>query len=573
MNSIRASIFGLFVAAAVGTLVGCGSSSSTPTQVVVPPSVKSQAVALQTVVQDAATGLPVAPAAPEKVTLVVYGADANKVVDINGVSLYSAANGFAGPVTASNGLFTLYFNPGTPVPAQMSLRLVASAKSFVNSSSDLVIKSTDLHTDGTTTPIDVSITMVSQTAPPPSVTVVTAPIAVTNGTTPAAVSTNKTPESTVVVGGATVSLGSATVAIPATTTVYADAAKTVPLPAGTTTVNITYNNNTTATSLATFPGGLTISQSATGAPLATPSVFVTGGFASVEVISTAPNGTVTKAKTFDKPISVTIPVPKGTINPRTGLPVAAGDATSVWSYDSTTGAWSVLKLTNGTIVTGILGALDTSNNTFPVAFVTDHLTYFSTGDVLAPTQQCSNAAITIAGAAGNMLNISASRVGGGWSDQGTLDANTAKPATALFTIGSAPTGQAVVTAYQGSNLVGTVTVSDLCASGNTLPVTPAAVPTSALNVTVRDVCNNSTTSPSPFTPRPGVTVNATIVGGSDSALTGTNGIATFTSLTVGATYTISVGDPFNYTNGYTVLSTGNSISVDRGVTCQIVTGT
>ncbi|MFZ4481120.1 MAG: hypothetical protein ACOYNZ_14635, partial [Rhodoferax sp.] len=470
MRSLRKSFYAVALFAAAAVLSGCGSSSSTPTEVVVPPPARAVlGVALQTTVHDAATGLPIKPTAPEQVTVVIYGADANKVVNIDGVSLYSAANGFAGPVTAASGLFTIYLKPGTPVPAQMALRLVASAKGFVNSSADLVIKSTDLKTDGTTTAIPVDIALVNQTAPPPTVVVVATPIVVTNGTTAATASTNKTPESTTVVGGATVSLGSATVVVPATTTIYADAAKTVPLPAGSTSVNVTYNNNTAVTSLATFPGGLTVSQSASGTPLAAPAVFITGGFASIEVVSTAADGTVTKAKTFDKPLSVTIPIPKATINPQTGKLVAAGDVIPIWSYDTTTGAWSVLKLNNGTLVSGTLGALDTSNNTFPVTFATDHLTYMSPGWVTAADQQCSNAAITIAGAKGNRLDLLATRSGNGWLSDWVLAADAAKPATALSNIGAAPRNTPVtIEAYQGNTLVGTLTVGDLCASGITL---------------------------------------------------------------------------------------------------------
>lgn len=568
-------LYGLSLASITVALAGCfgGSSTPPPDVIVPPPAAAAQPVALQALVKNAATGLPVTLTAPDKVTLVVYGADAAKIVDANGVSLYSAANGFAGPVSAASGFFTVYLKPGTPVPSQMSVRLVASAKGFVNSSADLVIKSTDLKTDGSTTGIDVNIALVNQTAPPPSVTVVSTPITVTNGTTAAVISTNKTPESTAVVNGATVSLGSATVVVPATTVIYADAAKTIPLPAGTTAVNVTYNNNTTASSLATFPGGFQVSQSATGTALAAPAAFISGGFASIEVASTAANGTVTLAKTFDKPLSVTIPIPKATINPQTGLAVKAGDSIPIFSYDTTTGAWTALKLTNGTLVTGTLGALDTSNNTFPVVFATDHLTYMSPGWVTAADQQCSDAAITVVGASGRALELAAVRMGNGWYDVWRLDSDTAAPASQLSNIGTAPRNTPVeLSALQNGVFVGSRIVPDLCASGITLTVTPATPPVVAVNVLVRDVCSNSTASPAPSTLRPGVSVNAfNAASGNESVMTGTNGVATF-PLIVGSTYTIAVPDPFNYSQPYTVLSTTNSIAVDRAVTCQVVSG-
>ena len=562
------SLYGLTLTAVLA-LSGClGGSSSPPADVVVPPpAVTAPGVALQAVVKDASTGGLVTPVAPAVVTVSVYGADANKVVSYDGASLYSATNGFAGPFTTANGLLIIYVKPGTPVPSQMSLRVVASANGFVTSSDDVVIKSTDLNSDGSTKGIDVSISLVKVSAPPPSVTVVTAPVTVTAGVSPPTVTSSTTPASTAVVNGATVNLGSAAVAVPATTTIYADAAKTTPLPAGSTALTVTYNNSVTSNSLAAFPGGFSMSQDSTGATLAAPAVFVTAGFVSIELAVTAPNGTVTQAKTFDKPLNVTIPIPSGTINPATKLPMKAGDTISVWSYDSTTGAWAVLKLTNGTIVRGTLGALDTSNNTFPVTFATDHLTYFSTGEIVAASESCTNATLTVAGAGGNLLTFQAAKVGGGWSSQMTLAADSAKPATATVSIGSAPATSAVVNAFQGTTLVGTATFANLCDS-NTLTVTPATIASSTLNVTVRDVCDGK---PSVFTLPRGVGVFATP--GNYSVLTGTNGIATFPALTVGTSYTITVNAPYNYSATSTVAGTGNSITVDRTVTCQIITGT
>lgn len=568
----RTRFYGLALAAITVALAGCfgGSSTPPPDIIVPPPVVTAPPVVLQAAVKDASTGALVSPTSPAVVTISVYGTDANKVVDINGTSLYSASTGFAGPLTTSSGLLAIYVKPGTPVPSQMNLRVVASANGYVTSSDDVVIKGTDVKTDGSTTGVDVSISLVKVSAPPPSVTVVTAPITVTAGVSPATVTTNKTPESTAVVNGATVNLGSATVAVPATTTIYADAAKTVPLPAGTTTVSVTYNNSVTSNSLAAFPGGLSMSQSETGAALSTPSVFVTAGFASIEVASTAANGTVTQAKTFDKPLAVTIPIPQGTIDPVTDLPMKVGDVIPVWSYDSTSGAWSVLKLNNGTIVTGTLGALDTSNNTFPVTFATDHLTYFSLGKNVPPAKTCSNAALTVNGAQGKALDFVITKQSGGWSYQGTLAADSAAPASATLAIGSAPTGAVTVTVYQDNTALSGYTVSNLCtATAPAVSVSPRQTPTSTVTINVRKVCTQDSTA---ITPVQGVSVIATDSSGrfAKNWITGTAGVAQLAGLIVGSTYTFKVTGFADVS--YTVLASGNSVTMSQPVSCTVVSG-
>lgn len=574
-------------AAGVLALVGCSNGSSSTDSAVLSPTAKSVLpVAVQTVVQDAATSLPLVTTGTDKITVVVYGADASKVIDGDGKSLYNATGGFAGPLSSNNGIFTIYMQPGATTPAEMSLRLVANAKGYVTSSQELIIKNTDLNTDGNTSSFAVAISLISQTAPPPTVTTASTAAPLTNGKTASQI-TATTTESTVGTGVDTVQLGTAAVVIPATTTAYTDTAKTIALPAGTTELKVTYNNNTTGDSLAAFPGGLLTRQDPTGAALPSPGGFISGGLASVELISTAADGTQTKAKTFDQPISVTISIPQNTVNPETGLPVAQGDIIPIWSYDTVTGEWSVMKMLNDTLITGTLGALKVSDNTYPVTFTTDHLSYFNLDWFAWKTTipgkrnvlQCDSAPITIKGAKGKPLYLEASMVGGGWMHPWNLDAGKSDPA--IDKIIYAPKNLPMrIDAYLGVNKavaakkVGSVTVSDVC-SGVTLDVTDGVNTLSPtltyvnVDVQVQEVCSTDSTR---FTNVPSVGVYAVLQGlPRVSSTTQTTGLATLKSLLAGKTYAISVTNRDGQSKqfNYSVLAANNAVQkVSFPVTCK-----
>jgi hypothetical protein len=589
MKRTAIKLSGLALAMAALAFTGCssgGGSTVDNTPVIQPAARATLAVALQTVVLDAATGLPITVTGTDQISVSVYGTDANKVVDGNGATLYSPANGFAGPLTTQNGILTVYLKPGTPVPDQMSLRLVASAKNYLVSSNNLVIKSTDLTTDGSTTSIQVPITLISASIDPnllpATVKAATTPVTLTGGVTPTA------PTTAVTVADPTINLGTAKVTIPATTTIYADAAKKVPLPAGTTAVSITYNNNSSDASLAAFPGGFTTNQGSDGSALPTPGTFISGGFASVEVTSTAADGTVTKAKTFDKPISITVSIPNTTTNPYTGAAVATGDVIPIWSYDTTTGDWSVMTLKSDptTIISGTVGNLGTDGS-FPVTFQTDHLSYFNLDwlcyrDNIPRTKtvpSCDSAPFTITGAKGNALLLVASLDGGGYLHSMTLDAGSIASITSIL---NAPKGQAMtIKAYLGTNtadpakLVGSVKSPDVC-KGVTLNVTvPTSNPITYANVDVsaRELCAQNQTV-GRVVPSDGVTATATGLP-FVTAMTGTTGVGTLNSLIVGKTYNISVvnRDGNSQSHSYTVLPANNAAQVFTfPIQCSPVTG-
>jgi hypothetical protein len=401
-----------------------------------------------------------------------------------------------------------------------------------------------------------------------------------------------TATTTSVVNGVTttVSLGSAVASIPKATVAYSDEAKTKPLPAGELSVNVVYNNNITNDSLATFPGGFVTRQDTSGQPLAEPGGFISGGFASVEVASKAADGTVTKAKTFDKPITLTVSVPKGTINPETGVEVKPGEVIPIWSYDTTTGEWSVMKLNStGAIITGTLGALG-ADDTYPVTFVTDHLSYFNIDwlfhyldQAKVKVQQCNNVPLTIKGTQRKSLYLEATLVGGGWMVPTTFPAGESDPGRHIFP--RVPKNQKMrIDAYYGTNkadpakLVGTVTVNDAC-PGVSLDVTAGVsklvgtVKQAALGVKIREVCTNDA---SKATAVPSDTVAAvasglsTVTAGSDS-----QGVATLQGLIVGSTYAITVRNRDGQVKklNATIADTNPQVAVDFPITCTTKTVT
>jgi hypothetical protein len=556
LSFLAAGLFGVLLSACSG---GGGGDDAVVT--VPPPARSALPLALMTTVQDATTRDPLALSGNDKVSVVVYGADADKVVDGDGKSLYDAAGKFAGPLTSSDGIFTLYLKPGTAGAFTLNLRVVASARNYVTSSKDLVVSDQDLSGDGSVRTIQVPISLISLTpaAQPESVvgTQVKGNLAANGATTAPIVATTPTATATTEVNGVTttVSLGTANASIPDAVIAYSDAARTKPLPAGNVSVDVVYNNNMTTSSLATFPGGFITREDSGGQPLTSPGSFISGGFASIEVSSTAADGTITKAKTFDKPISVTISLPKGTINPETGIEVKAGEIIPIWSYDTTTGEWSAMRMTStGAIITGQLGALR-NDDTYPVTFVTDHLSYFNLdwfawkdGIGKSKVAQCDTAPITIKGAQSKPLYLEAVMTGGGWMHYWLLDGGVPDPVNDRITY--APKNlKMTINAYYGTNradaarLVGTVTVNDVC-SGVNLDVTAGmarfitTIRTAALRFTVREQCDTDSTKVSPV-PSDTLTASATgvpiVTAGTSAA-----GVASLNGLVVGKSYTITV---------------------------------
>ena len=140
-----------------------------------------------------------------------------------------------------------------------------------------------------------------------------------------------------------------------------------PAAAGPLNVSVTSYSNASIDSMSAFPGGFGATVS--GAPssvlngsAANDGAFITGGFAQFNV--TDSNGNA--IRNFDKPVSVSIDLPKTSLD-ADGIQVQAGSDYPVWSYDDVTGAWKFEK-------TGVVSEKSPVDpNNYTVVFSTNHL--------------------------------------------------------------------------------------------------------------------------------------------------------------------------------------------------------
>lgn len=136
--------------------------------------------------------------------------------------------------------------------------------------------------------------------------------------------------------------------------------------AGNLTMVATMFSNASEDSLQSFPGGFIANVSAPSVELAGVSdnagAFITGGFAQFNVT----DGLGRSIKKFDKPISVSIDLPKGSKN-LDDVELSAGDTYPVWSYDDSLGVWNFEA--NGEITE----KTPFDPNFFQVSFSTQHL--------------------------------------------------------------------------------------------------------------------------------------------------------------------------------------------------------
>jgi len=132
---------------------------------------------------------------------------------------------------------------------------------------------------------------------------------------------------------------------------------------GNLTTNITNFNNQSRESLNSFPGGLF--ANVTGQTGESKDViFIPAAFVSVEITDESGKN----AKTFDKPVEVSLQIPGDTYNPETDTTIRNGDILPIWNYDEEKATW--LYYTGGTV------SGPDENGNFDIPFT---VTHFHTG--------------------------------------------------------------------------------------------------------------------------------------------------------------------------------------------------
>jgi len=520
---------------------GCHTTNPTspaPT----PPPVNVSAVTLAAAVVDAGSGSLVTASG---LTMNIYAQNTTTLV--------------AGPLTSTGGSFV--YVPSSTTTFPVTYRLVVTASGYDTLSQFVTIPASAVKTDGTG--VVTAILPLVQVATPPA-TVTTATTAVTtqaSGASTTAVTT-ATPATTGVTGTAAVTIPASTKATTSTGTVLT----------GNLNLAVTYDNNTTAASLNSYPAPFQVYETANGEASSTPLPLIVGGGATATLSDASGN----QASTFSTPVSITIDVPAGTPNPTTNTAVKAGDSIPIWFFGSN-GVLSLLTLNStGAIVTGKLGALVTpaapATPYFPVTFQTDHFCFFELAWPMT-TGQAATSVITITGAGSNTITGSLSAQG--WSVPILVTGAT----STLNLVG----GLSTQTADLELQLAGNTVYSNKAfvpGSSPTIDVSSAVANLSPQSVTVSATatCQGTTTSetlPSSFVSITKVTGSGSTATRSfvTSGTTGINGTITLSGLVTGGNYEIAVTPPGlgTVTLVYTPSTSNTSTTANWTVNCS--TGT
>jgi hypothetical protein len=593
----KVSRFSLLLFLLLGMLWGCSDGGGYNENKATPPTAQvAESTAVNLTIINTLTGAPqlAAVAATPLFTVTISGLDAGKIVDGKGTPTTT--------FTDVKNFLTFYIRAATS-DYPLNLRVVVKNSGFITNSQTLVIEA-PISTAPVLLPIAVQMTPITMTAA--ELITLNAEVGIDVQSEPVQADATGLTTSQVVI---------ATTPIPTTTTAADGSTATgsgtvqVTIPAGTglktidnqpvtgaLTATVTYHNPIDASSLATFPGGLTVQETPSGVALAAgepPASFISGGFTSIEIVDANGN----EVRNFATPIVVTMTVPRNLGNPETGLPMAAGDVVPLWSYDTDSGKWTVHYAADGTtIIKGIVGdgdgdgvvdvpAAQDVNGDWLVAFPTTHLSYFNLDWFAwyqnvpgATALQCAtDPTLTVVGAQGQKIFFLAEAIAGGFSHDAWLDANPNNLGTQQTTIWNAPTIPMRYTAYlnykSAANKLNSVDYTTLCGGVTFNVVLPGALPTYAdVNINVYDRCSNDL---SITTPVPSVGVMA--INSSDktnylNAVTNAQGSALLKALLAGKSYTITAesrtgGVP--QTTSVTVGTTGSTVNVYFPQTCVI----
>ena len=96
-------------------------------------------------------------------------------------------------------------------------------------------------------------------------------------------------------------------------------------------------------------------------------IFIPAAFVSVEITDESGKN----AKTFDKPVEVSLQIPGDTYNPETDTTIRNGDILPIWNYDEEKATW--LYYTGGTV------SGPDENGNFDIPFTVTHFSYWAAG--------------------------------------------------------------------------------------------------------------------------------------------------------------------------------------------------
>jgi len=602
-------LFGVIFMATLTTwlLAGCGGGSGS-TGIVQPPTEKTpESVAINLAVLDTLAGgvqaTAVSTTQSPSFNVTITGKDADKIYNGEGV----ATTSFSGVSD-----FLTFYVRALDSDYPLVFRVVTKASGYVTNSQTLTLDAAP------TTATALTIKMTPTSLPPQERNTLNTQVGI--DVVSEAVSTTSTGVTTQDTTLLTNTIAVKTTDDAGNVTGTGSGASKVIIPAGTAlkttdgtpvsgslSATVTYHNPIDASSLETFPGGLTVEEAPDGTslaaldPTAPTANFVSGGFTSVEITDDQGN----EVRNFDSPITVTLTVPQNQKNPETGTALVAGDIIPLWSYDTDTGKWTAHKDAAGNIIQGVIGdgdgdgvvdtppAQDTDGN-WIVAFPTTHLSYFNLdwwfwkGQVHVPGQSgasCDNT-LTINGAQGQRIEFWAEAVAGGFTHEAWLDADSSKPASAQVPMSSLPSNLPMrYTAYlnsrfNASNRLNSISYQDLCQPGgitfdidqNKLAqLLPAE--TADLIVNVADRCTNDLSKTTPI-PSNGLIIYETgNKAAYQSTVTDGNGQAIFPTLVVGKTYVVQANSRSGkspQTTQATINASGSSVNIFFHQECTVI---
>ena len=244
---------------------------------------------------------------------------------------------------------------------------------------------------------------------------------------------------------------------------------------------VVYFNTDNDDALESFPGGFAVRvdrdpDEASLASGGADGMFISGAFAAFEMADDQGN----PISEFASPITASLEVPAGTVNPQTGEEAQEGDDFPIWSFDPDGGEWTFEQ-------NGVVEGTNEENDNLIVSFETDHLSYWNIGWFSSDT--CT-ARIRVEGADERRLRLSASRRDGG---AGFLSSGW-YTGTDEFPLRRAPADlPLVIRATLDGEVVGSVTTDNVCdhatsATALALPVDLPEEESGSVTVNVVEEC-------------------------------------------------------------------------------------